>query len=166
MNAEPCPSCGKTFTGPHFCPGPEEGLPDWLWEQPTTKETPMSDTRRRAELILSTKDGTQVHGIHVAPVGTRLWFADEAQPYTVRASNVAFAVCTKPFNLRRTVLYTVVDWRNEIRGTENLVFGFGAETDEQCQEMLARLTAGESEVSYRNVTALNIVRSEIPEVQP
>lgn len=31
-----CSSCGGRFSGPHFCPGPEEGLPDWLFEQPTS----------------------------------------------------------------------------------------------------------------------------------
>lgn len=90
------------------------------------------------------------------PVGAKIRFAEEKQAYTVRASNVAFAVCTKPMNAKKTVLYTVIDWRENRRGTENLVLGFGAETDEQCAEMLERLTQGESEVSSRNTVPLNI----------
>lgn len=82
--------------------------------------------------------------------GSKIRFAEEKQRYTVRAAGPRFAVCTKPFNLRRTVLYTVVYIDEGIRGTENLVFGLGAETDEQCQGMLERLESGETEVSHRN----------------
>ena len=100
------------------------------------------------------------------PVGTKLKFFNEKQAYTVRASNVAFCVCTKPLNRiksrgggkyehKKTVLYTVIDWTKKVRGTENLVFGFGAETDEQCQQMLERLTQGESEISHRNNVPMN-----------
>ena len=90
------------------------------------------------------------------PEGSKIKFLKEKQSYTVRASNVAFAVCTKPMNALKTVIYTIIDWHNDIRGTENLIFGFGAETDEQCREMLERLTQGESEVSYRNRIPLDI----------
>ena len=40
------------------------------------------------------------------PVGTKIWFNSERHGYTVRASNTAFAVLTKPFNAQKTVLYT------------------------------------------------------------
>jgi len=89
-------------------------------------------------------------------VGMKVKFEEEAQRYTVRACNERFAICTKPFNPRRTVLYTVVDFEQGIRGTENLVFGAGAETDEQCWEMLGRLTAGETEVSHRNRVPVDV----------
>lgn len=89
-------------------------------------------------------------------VGSKIKFREEKQSYKVMASNVAFAVCTKPFNCQHTTLYTVIDWRSKIRGTENLIFPLGAETLEQCQEMLQRLTDGASEVSYRNNIPLDI----------
>ncbi len=92
------------------------------------------------------------------PVGAKFWFEGEKQGYTVRASNVAFCICTKPFNAQKTVLYCIIDWERGIRGPENLVFGFGAETDEQCQEMLQRLTEDESEVSSRHDAPLKIVK--------
>lgn len=92
------------------------------------------------------------------PVGSKIWFASEKQGYTVRASNVAFAVLTKPFNAQKTVLYTIIDWESGVRGAENLIFGMGAETDKDCQEMLERLTQGESEVSNRNYVDLDIVK--------
>ena len=90
------------------------------------------------------------------PVGSKIKFEREKQRYTVMASNVAFAVCTKPMNALKTVLYTVIDWNENVRGTENLVFGMGAETKKQCEEMLERLTQGESEVSSRNRVELDI----------
>lgn len=92
------------------------------------------------------------------PVGAKIWFDNEKQGYTVRASNVAFCVCTKPFNAQKTVLYTIIDWEQGIRGPENLVFGFGAETDEECEEMLERLTQGESDLSGRNYRKTSIIK--------
>lgn len=90
-------------------------------------------------------------------VGDKIRFAEEKQRYTVQAANEFFAVLTKPFNPKKTVLYTVVDFAGNIRGTENLVFGFGAETREQCEEMLERLTTGDTRVSRRDNIPLRIV---------
>jgi len=90
------------------------------------------------------------------PVGSKIKFKREKQKYTIIASNACFLICTKPFNARKTVLYTIVDRKENVRGTENLVFGFGAETKKQCEEMLERLTQGESEVSHRNKIELDV----------
>lgn len=89
-------------------------------------------------------------------VGSKIKFKREKQVYTVQASNGIFAVCSKPFNARRTVLYTIIDFKEQVRGPENLVFGMGAETKEQCEEMLERLTQGETEVSHRHRVELDI----------
>ena len=88
--------------------------------------------------------------------GTKVKFAAEKHCYTVRAAGRRFVVLTKPFAARNTVLYTVCDLAEGVRGTENLVFGEGAETEEQCAEMLARLESGETEVSHRNRVLLDI----------
>lgn len=103
-------------------------------------------------------------------VGSKLRFEGEKQMFTVQASNRVYSVCTKPLNMIRrrgggkyehekTVLYTIVDWRNGIRGTENLVFGFGAETKEQCEEMLERITNAGSDISHRNWTDLKVEKA-------
>ena len=107
-------------------------------------------------------------------VGSKIKFVSEKQKYTVQASDDRFAVCTKPFNPRRTVLYTIVDFKEQVRGPENLIFGMGAETREQCEDMLDRLNgrldsggrmlkeAGypvlehTTEVSHRNRISLDI----------
>lgn len=97
------------------------------------------------------------------PVGTKIWFNSERHGYTVRASNAAFAILTKPFNAQRTVLYTIIDWELDIRGPSNLIFNIGAETDEQCLELLDMLTKGEIEVSSRRCVKLDISRGKINE---
>jgi hypothetical protein len=65
-------------------------------------------------------------------VGDKIRFRGEKQRYTVQAVSERFAVLTKPFNPRRTVLYTIVDFEKQIRGTENLIFCMGFETSELC----------------------------------
>ena len=100
------------------------------------------------------------------PEGSKIKFQNEKQKYNVRASNIAFAICTKPMNALKTVLYTIIDWNEQIRGTENLIFGFGAEIDKDCKEMLERLTQGESDVSSRNRIKLNIEKIELVKTNP
>jgi len=100
--------------------------------------------------------------VDIVAVGSKLKFAGEKQRYTVRASNRFFSVCTKPLNIHKTVLYTVIDWHHQIRGTENLVFGMGAETDDECEEMLQRLTNAKSDISHRNWSKLLLERYDPP----
>lgn len=92
---------------------------------------------------------------HLA-IGDRVTFDGEKRAYTVRAVGERFVVCTKPFAAKRTVIYTVIDRADNIRSTEDLVFGFGAETDEQCQSMRDRLERNESGLSMRNAVPLQI----------
>lgn len=98
----------------------------------------------------------------IPPLGSRVYVPGEKRPFTVRARNDRFAVCTKPHF--KTVRYFVLDAENGVRGTENLIFCMGAETDAECEEMLARVTAGESEVSHRNRVPWDICTHV--EVQP
>ena len=88
--------------------------------------------------------------------GMRIRFEGEKQRYTIQATSERFTVCTKPFNAQKTVLYTIIDWKEQRRGTENTIFGIGAEDRIQCLEMLVRLMDGETEVSARNTAWLNI----------
>ena len=48
-------------------------------------------------------------------VGDKIKFKSEKQRYTVKACNDRFAIATKPFNARKTFLYTIIDFRNKIR---------------------------------------------------
>jgi len=95
-----------------------------------------------------------------AIVGDRVKFVGERNSYTIQARSERFIVCTKPFAPRKTVIYTVVDLADRVRGTENLVFGFGAETRRQCEEMVRRLEGDghRTEVSHRNRVTLEVDR--------
>ena len=93
-------------------------------------------------------------------VGDKVWFPGEKRPYRVKACDDRFAICTKPHNPQKTVLYTIIDLDQNVRGTENLIFCMGFETIELCKEALVRLQDGETEVSFRNRVPLVISKHE------
>lgn len=98
----------------------------------------------------------------IPPVGAKVYVASEKRPYTVRAASRRFAVCTKPFNPQRTVLYCILDTARRERGPEDLVFCFGAETDEQCEQMLRRMERGDTGLSRRRSVPWDVVRVALP----
>lgn len=108
-------------------------------------------------------------------VGATLTFAGDPNPWTVQAVTANFAAATRPgteadreaaradepyagsrFDYSENdgdIYYTVLDWRNGVRGPCNLVgqaYGNGNYTERQCAQMLAEFEAGELEVSHRN----------------
>ncbi len=92
--------------------------------------------------------------VRYCPVGTRIWFHEEKTPYRVRARSDRYLVCTKPFNPKRTTIYTIVDLTEQVRGPENLVFGMGAETDEHCIEMVERLHGITKPLTPKEITEI------------
>ena len=94
-------------------------------------------------------------------IGSKIWFEEEKQGYTVRAIGGKYIILTKPFNPKRTVIYTILDIEEKVRGSEDLIFCMGAETDEECQEMLKRLIDGESEISSRNFIEARISKIKL-----
>ena len=86
-------------------------------------------------------------------VGDKVYFMEEKRPYTVRACDERYLICTKPFNLQHTVQYTIVDLKEGIRGADNYWRWGGYDdytTDEGCRNVLENLNSGEVEISYRN----------------
>jgi len=57
--------------------------------------------------------------------GDKVWFKNERLGYTVTAANSRFAICIKKFTLQNgfKFLYTIIDWYEQVRGPDNLVFG-------------------------------------------
>ncbi|MFA6204517.1 MAG: hypothetical protein WC710_15165 [Gallionella sp.] len=105
--------------------------------------------------------------LNCAEVGDKVRFNEERQGYTIQAKGERFIVCTKPFNLRKTVLYTIIDMKDRIRGPENLVFCAGAGTRELCNEMLARLEGRDIELGWTSeISHRNRIRLEIDDVLP
>ena len=103
-------------------------------------------------------------------VGDYVRFEEEVKKYKIQARNVRYLVLNKPLTLRdsggrvtKTTLYTIVDLVEQVRGPENLVFGLGAETQYECEEMLARIIDGETEISHRHRIPLVIRKVIIDE---
>ena len=78
-------------------------------------------------------------------------FEGERQRYMVMARNERFAIMVKPFNARKTYLYTITDLERGVRGPCNLIFGPASDlnTPEGAAEAFAMIEAGEMEVSFR-----------------
>lgn len=83
-------------------------------------------------------------------VGDKVAFLGEKQRYTVRAVSTdnRWAVCNKPFNARRTFIYSVVDLVEQLRGVDNYS-GLGYETVAACERACAMFETGEAEFSHR-----------------
>jgi hypothetical protein len=82
--------------------------------------------------------------------------------WTVRAVTEHFAALTRQveFQPAGTNRYTVLDWRNGVRGPCNLVgqgYGDGSYSEAECAEMLARFESGDFEVSQRNWVRIEFV---------
>jgi hypothetical protein len=91
-------------------------------------------------------------------IGDKVKFKSEKQRYTVKAKSDRFIICTKPFNAKKTFLYTVIDTQRLVRGALGLVFGTPYELNrtEEAQVCLNDLVEEKYEVSHRNCIQLDI----------
>jgi hypothetical protein len=99
--------------------------------------------------------------LHALKVGDKIWFEDEKQGYTVKACDDRYAICTKPFNPLKTVLYTIVDFKEGIRGRNNLIFNiYDYKKQEDIDECLKDLNAevDPTRVSHRHHVALVVTK--------
>lgn len=89
-------------------------------------------------------------------VGAKIKFEGERQRYTVMACNDRFAIMVKPFNARKTYLYTITDLERGVRGPCNLIFGPPAKLDTQegAAQAFAMIEAGDLGVSRRRCVDL------------
>lgn len=90
-------------------------------------------------------------------VGDKIKLEDERQRYTVMACDDRYVVLTKPFNARKTYLYSLVDLERGVCGRCNRIFGIphDASTPEGAAAVLAELQAGTLEVSRRHFQPLS-----------
>ena len=87
-------------------------------------------------------------------VGDKVYIPFEDEPYEVRTRDDRYIICTTPYE--DTVIYFIVDLVDRWRAPDNMVFGSGYETDEDCQERLRELQNGEIELSRRRGLPLDI----------
>lgn len=100
-------------------------------------------------------------------VGDKIYFAEERYPYTIQACDERYLICTKPFNPKHTVQYTIVDLKYGIRGADNY-WKCGGYVDykdrKECERMLRALYGDCDDqdkpvmISHRNQIELNIVK--------
>jgi hypothetical protein len=90
--------------------------------------------------------------------GKRIKFAEEKVSYKVIAADDYYAICVKPFNLKKTYIYTIVDLQNKMRGPDNLIFGpkFKYDKAEEAKLGLQDLNNGILELSHRRSIPLKI----------
>jgi hypothetical protein len=97
-------------------------------------------------------------------VGDRVWFEEDKRPYTVQAVSKSgrYAACTKPFAARHTVIYTMVDLVDGVRGVDNTIGNsLGYESREDCEAAVDVFDSGEFGFSHRKKPiALRIRRIE------
>ena len=84
---------------------------------------------------------------YVVPVpykGQKIYFAEEKRPYTVRATDGRFFICTKTYHSRPpSVIYTIVDLKDGIRGTDGYsISPYDYISDEDCKQFLKELQEG------------------------
>lgn len=89
-------------------------------------------------------------------VGDKVYVPNEKKPYKVRCRDDRYIICTKPMNIYHTVLYFIVDIVKKWRAPDNMVFCFGYETEEDCNERLKELQEGKIELSIRRGIPLDI----------
>ena len=89
-------------------------------------------------------------------VGDKVYIPDQKRPYIVRARNERYIICTKQFNLQKTVLYFIVDLVDKWRAPDDRLFCMGYETDEDCKERLEELQTGKISLSVRRGIPLDI----------
>lgn len=92
-------------------------------------------------------------------VNDKVYFSSEKAPYTVKAFDGRYAICTKPYNFKKTVMYTIVDFKKDKRSTNNLVFNiYDYKVQKDIDQCLKDLRSGEIELSRRNSVDLDIIK--------
>lgn len=95
-------------------------------------------------------------------VGDKIKFKSEKQRYKIMACDSRYLICVKPFNLKRTYIYTIVDLQDQMRGPEDLLFGHDYNLQEQfdCEMLLGDFQAGKLELSPRRSIPLDLDNGE------
>lgn len=83
--------------------------------------------------------------------GQRVQFSESQRWWKVRASSDdgRFVILTSPFNLQKTVQYTILDTERGVRGPDDRIFSSGYESDSDIADRMRELIAGDIQVSRR-----------------
>ena len=90
-------------------------------------------------------------------IDDKIKFKSEKQRYTIQTKSDNFLICTKPFNPKKTVLYTIIDLERLVRGTNDRVFNpYDYTKYLDIIECLNDLINRKVEVSHRNCIKLDV----------
>jgi len=88
---------------------------------------------------------------------TKILFKDEPHPFIVKSNKGRYAICTKPYNPKKTVIYTIVDFDKDIRSTvSNVLSPYDFNTQEDIDKCMEDLFSGKTYLSLRNQIKLEI----------
>lgn len=88
-------------------------------------------------------------------IGDKIKLEDQKQRFTVKALSDRYAILTKPFNPRKTVIYTIIDFKTRERNRNNLVFNiYDYAKQEDIDECLKDLENGDVGLSRRGILKL------------
>ena len=91
-------------------------------------------------------------------VGDKIKFTSEKQRYTIKACNERFIIATKPFNARKTFLYTIVDLKEGLRAADNYYCKHDYTKVKEAEEGLKELISGKIHLSHRSRIKLDLER--------
>ena len=90
-------------------------------------------------------------------IGQKLKFKSEKQRYTIVGMDDRYLICIKPFNLKKTYLYCIVDLKENMRGPDNWLFGkYDLEYNDDIDECLKDLNSGKCRLSRRKSGPLDL----------
>ena len=94
-------------------------------------------------------------------VGDKIKFKSEKQRYTIKACNERYIIATKPFNARKTFLYTIVDLEEGLRAADNYYCKHDYIKVEEAEEGIEELISGKIHLSYRSRIKLDLERIDV-----
>lgn len=75
----------------------------------------------------------------------------EKNKWLVRYADKRYLICTKPYNLKKTYFYTIIDLQEKIRGSHNIIFNcYDFEDYKECRLAVMQIYSGDLEISHRN----------------
>ena len=98
--------------------------------------------------------------VKVSP-GDKIKMHGEVQRYTINACDGRFIIASKPFNAKKTYIYTIIDLDANWQGPDNYLFGFkdlSYDNKKDCKKALKYLNSGELGISYRHGCEIKIER--------
>ena len=92
-------------------------------------------------------------------VGDKIYIKGEKRGFEIKARNERYLICTKPFNPKKTVTYTILDSEELINSTNNFVFNiYDYSIQKDVEESLVDLIEGKYELSQRRqVNTVNLI---------